>query len=342
MASSAGHGMDVWSSPAWRQLAVSWLDEQLAVAGVRRTREVEQPHLRPWATVLKAQTTGGTVWFKACGPATAFEVGLYRLIDHVAPEHVLSPIATDLTRGWIVLPDGGLSLGDHLTGAELAHAMETAVSSYGHLQRTLAPHVGDLLALGITDMRPASMPGRFEEALQAVGAHIEASGDATDRTTYERVLGLGETVGTWCDELAAAGGLLSLDHNDLHPWNILTTRADGTGRAKFYDWGDSVVAHPFASMLVPLGYMQHHLGVSLDHPRVLRLRDAYLDAFTDLGPHTELVETLQLACRVGKIARALTWDRSLRAQGYDQAGEFASAPLKCLASLLDESYVGGA
>ena len=338
MASSAGHGMDVWSSPAWRQLAVSWLDEQLAVAGVRRTREVEQPHLRPWATVLKAQTTGGTVWFKACGPATAFEVGLYRLIDRVAPEHVLSPIATDLTRAWIVLPDGGLSLGDHLTGAELARAMETAMSSYGHLQRTLAPHVGDLLALGITDMRPASMPGRFEEALQAVGAHI----DATDREIYERVLGLGETVGIWCDELAAAGGLLSLDHNDLHPWNILTTRADGTGRAKFYDWGDSVVAHPFASMLVPLGYMQHHLGVSLDHPRVLRLRDAYLDAFTDLGPRTELVETLQLACRVGKIARALTWDRSLRAQGYDQAGEFASAPLKCLASLLDESYVGGA
>jgi hypothetical protein len=96
-------------------------------------------------------------------------------------------------------------------------------------------------------------------------------------------------------------------------------------------------------MLVPLGYMQNHLGVSLDHPGVLRIRDSYLDAFADLAPHTELVGTLQLACRVGKIARALTWDRALKAQGcYDQAGEFASAPLKCLASLLDESYVGGA
>jgi hypothetical protein len=338
MALSVGHGMDVWSSVAWRQQAVSWLDEQLAAVGGRRTGDVEQPHLRPWATVLKAQTTNGTVWFKACGPATVFEVGLYQLIDRVAPEHALSPIATDLTRGWIMLPDGGPSLGDHLTGTELADAMETAVAAYGRLQRSLARHVADLLALGITDMRPAIMPKRFEEALQAVGARI----GATDRTTYERVFGLGETVGTWCDELAAAGGQPSLDHNDLHPWNILMTRADGTGRVRFYDWGDSVVAHPFASMLVPLGYMQHSLGVSLDHPRILRLRDAYLDAFTDLGPHAELVETLQLACRVGKIARALTWDRSLSAQGYDQAGEFASAPLKCLASLLDESYVGGA
>jgi hypothetical protein len=88
---------------------------------------------------------------------------------------------------------------------------------------------------------------------------------------------------------------------------------------------------------------RNHLGVGLDHPRVLRIRDAYLDAFTDLAPHAELVGTLQLACRVGKIARALTWDRALKAQGYyDHAGEFASAPLKCLASLLDESYADGA
>jgi Phosphotransferase enzyme family len=131
------------------------------------------------------------------------------------------------------------------------------MGAYGHLQRTLTRHVGDLLSLGITDMRPAIMPRRFGEGVQAVGAHIGAGRDA-DRATYERVLGLSETVAAWCDELAAAGGQLSLDHNDLHPWNILTTRADGTGRMKFYDWGDSVIAHPFASMLVPLGYMQNH------------------------------------------------------------------------------------
>jgi phosphotransferase family enzyme len=342
MVSSTGHGMDVWSSAAWRQLAVSWLDEQLSAAGSRRVGDVEQPHLRPWATVLKVPTTSGTVWFKACGPATAFEAGLYQFVGSVAPEQVLSPIATDPARGWIILPDGGPPLGDRIAGAELADAMETAMAGYGHFQRTLARHVDHLLSLGITDMRPAILPTRFEEALQAVGQHISARGDAADRTAYERVLGLGETVVSWCGELAAGGGQHSLDHNDLHPWNILFSRTDGTGAMKFYDWGDSVVAHPFASMLVPLGYMKDHLGVSLDHPRVLRIRDAYLDAFSDLGSHAELVGTLQLACRAGKIARALTWDRSLRAQGYDQAGEFARAPLKCLVSLLDESYVGGA
>lgn len=186
------------------------------------------------------------------------------------------------------------------------------------------------------------MPSRFEEALEAVGARLGTCGNPGDRATFGRVVGLRNTVAAWCEELAAAGGQLSLDHNDLHPWNVLTSTADGTRTVRFYDWGDSVVAHPFASMLVPLGYMRQHLDVSLESPRVLRLRNAYLAAFSDLGPHSERVRTLQLACRVGKIARALTWDRALSTQGYDQAGEFAGAPLKCLASLLDDSYVGGA
>jgi hypothetical protein len=59
-------------------------------------------------------------------------------------------------------------------------------------------------------------------------------------------------------------------------------------------------------MLVPLVFVQRSPGFA-------RARDAYLEVFADLAPHQELVETLALACRVAKIARALTWERALRA-----------------------------
>ena len=79
----------LWSSDAWRQEAVAWLDERLAADGTRRVGEVTQPHLRPWATVLRVPTTRGVVWLKAAGPETAFEVELYGLLERVVPERIL-------------------------------------------------------------------------------------------------------------------------------------------------------------------------------------------------------------------------------------------------------------
>lgn len=337
----AGHGTAVWSSDAWRRGAVAWLDERLAANRLERTGEVTQPHLRPWATVLRAPTTGGTVWLKAAGPETAFEAGLYRLLERVAPERVLTPIAVDPGRGWMVLPDGGPTLGDRLDDVDLVEAMVAVLPQYGQLQRDLGPHVGDLLALGLDDMRAAVMPRRLEEALEAVGRSVDRGGDDADRETLARVAAMAGAFGSWCRRLDGAAVPASIDHNDLHFWNVLVAAdgAGGVGRVRFYDWGDSVVAHPFASMLLGLGMLHLQLGVGPDDPAVTRPRDAYLEVFGDLASPAELVEELELACQVGKVGRALSWHRALRMGGAEEAGEFADAPLRALASLLSDSWI---
>jgi hypothetical protein len=72
-----------------------------------------------------------------------------------------------------------------------------------------------------------------------------------------------------------------------------------------------------------------------------RLRDGYLEVFSDLGPHRELVVTLELACRVGKVARALTWQRAIGALGWDEVDDdWARGPIESMDSLLDASYLG--
>jgi Phosphotransferase enzyme family len=337
---SAGHGTAVWSSPEWRAQALSWLDERLASAGIERRGDVEQPHLRPWATVLKVPTTAGVVWMKAAGPGTAFEAGLYERLAATVPDRVLTPIATDAARGWMVLPDGGPSLGERLTGADLVEPLVVALADYGRMQLDLVPHVDGLLSLGVADMRPAVMGQRFEQALGATRADLE--GRENDRSIHRQVAAMGETVAAWCERLAASSLPSSLDHNDLHPWNIL---GDGSGDVRFYDWGDSVVAHPFAAMLVPLGFVQSLLGVGVDDPRFTDARDAYLDVFGPVAPGEDLEATLELACRVAKIARVLTWDRAVRAardEGQEVDETWRSAPMETLASLLDDSYLGGA
>ena len=329
--SRSAHGVAAWSSEPWRESAVSWLDEQLAGAGIERTGEVEQPRLRPWATLLTAPTTHGPVWLKAASPHTAFEVPLYGLLTRTVPDRVLTPIGADPERGWVLLPDAGPSLGERRSGEARVEGLVAALVQYGRLQRELEPHVAQLLSMGLADMRPAAMPARFYEALEAVEVTSEVPSE---------IAAMNQTVDCWCERLASSPAPASLDHNDLHPWNII----GDPGHPKYYDWGDSVVAHPFAAARLPLLFVQRDLETGFDDPRFLRARDAYLEVFTDLAPRQELVETLELACHVAKIARVLTWDRALRAardQGEPVEDDWLSAPREILASLLDESYLAG-
>jgi Phosphotransferase enzyme family len=286
---------------------VTYLDETRWIdAHVVRTGEVEVTRVRPWAVVRRIPTEGGTVWMKAPRSGTAFEVPLYALLARVVPERVLTPIAIDVERGWLLLPDGGPPLWDH---DDWLDGLVEALVEYGRLQRALAPHAGDMLALGVHDMRPAAMPARFREALAAAGDRPE-------------VAALEPVVGEWCERLAASSLPPSLDHNDLHPGNVLAG-------PRYYDWGDAVIAHPFAVALVPLGLIAHRYGEAA----VARARDAYLAGFGEPG---ELVEALELACRVAKIARALTWVRALEG-AVDP--EWADAPRKTLRRLLHDHYL---
>lgn len=314
---------------------MAWLDDRLAESGIKRTGAVEQPHLRPWATALRAPTTHGPVWLKAAGQGTAFEVGLYEILQDLAPPGVLTPLALDVGRLWVLLPDGGRPLGERVDGTGLVEALASVLPRYGKLQRELEPRVGEILALGVSDMRPARMPERFDAAVEAVRENCDP-----DQATQKALTALREPFTGWCERLEALPGEASLDHNDLHPWNMIVADGDPPGAAHFYDWGDSVVAHPFACMLVPLTWVGSRLSEGFGSPEVQHVRDAYLEAFGDLGEHDELVEALELACNVAKAARALVWHRILSAEGYD--GEHAGAPLETMQALLTGSYLGGA
>ena len=54
----------------------------------------------------------GVCGSRSRAPGPRFEVGLYELLHRIAPAHVLEPLAIDVDRAWIVLPDGGPLLAD--------------------------------------------------------------------------------------------------------------------------------------------------------------------------------------------------------------------------------------
>jgi hypothetical protein len=255
---------------------------------------------------------------KACAPGPDAEVGLYDLLARVTPDAALSPIASDRERGWLLLPDGGPPLDQRFQGDAdtVLAALARVLPRYADMQRTLASHADAIVALGVPDMRPATMPVRFPEAVAVSRPYVERAGTMDAREQLDRIEALEGEFAERCARLAASPVPASLDYNDLHPGNILPGPDNHLDRVRFYDWGDSVVSHPFASLLVVLQVAALAYRARPDDPRAVRIRDAYLEVFTDLAPLVELVDILEDACRVATVARALIWARATGATAH--------------------------
>jgi hypothetical protein len=110
----------------------------------------------------------------------------------------------------------------------------------------------------------------------------------------------------------------TLQHDDLHSNNICWAgEVDDLSSVRIIDWGDASVGHPFGTMLATLNSIAFHAGVlnddgRIDDPHVLRIRDAYLEPFTDLGSRKELLRWVTLARSTGCVARAIAWESALR------------------------------
>ena len=80
---------------------------------------------------------------------------------------------------------------------------------------------------------------------------------------------------------------------------------------RVFDWGDAVVGQPFGTLLVTLRVVAHWTGLPNGAPELLRLRDAYLEPWTDGWDRATLVEACRLALRVGGVLRSDCYRRAL-------------------------------
>jgi hypothetical protein len=301
--------------------ATQWVDGCLAAAGLRRTGDLELHRERAWATVHRAPIHGGAVWLKVTTPATAAEVRLYAVLVEVVPEFVLLPLGTDPDRGWLLLPDAGVSLAERAGDDDAARVagLAGALRTYATVQQRLALHIDQVLGAGVPDMRPAALPQRFAEALDAVVPWVRARGTADQRSTLTRLRHFTAEYTQLCADLTARSPLVSIDHNDLHAGNVIGTEA----RPRCYDWGDSVVGHPYASLLTPTATVPDGVAGAL--------RRAYLEEWPEDAARS--ATTAALACRLGCVTKALTWHRALSPHSFDH--ELAFAPFYYLTQLLD-------
>jgi hypothetical protein len=84
-----------------------------------------------------------------------------------------------------------------------------------------------------------------------------------------------------------------------------------------FDWGDACLTHPFLTLRVTLGFIAYRAGIPVTDPAIIRLRDAYLEPWSDLAPASALREAAELGRVLGAATRALCWYRVVTLVGGD-------------------------
>jgi len=312
------------TAPEWRAEAETWIADRLAAANVAVTGAIEQRRVRPWSTQLVVPTDAGTVWFKANCWAQAFEPALQALLARLAPDEVDEPLAVDMERGWMLTRDRGATLGDSREPglSEWQHVLREAAS----LQRLVAPDARDVLAAGVPDCSPATVPARFDLMLERLRDRPDDDSAHLTADVVERLESAGPSVHDAARVLADGPLPVTLQHGDLHPWNVF----DLDGRLRIFDFGDAQWAHPLESLPLPWAVTKD--DASLPWQELLA---AYREPWSDLLTIDEVSELLTAAVVTQPVNRSFDWWEALAESTEEEWEEWGEAPARHLAHVVE-------
>lgn len=296
-----------WTRLGWFEQASVWIHAELERRGITARGAIEQPHSRPWSTVLRVPTSEGDIYFKAITPMNPHEPALLEVLGSWRPALVPELLVVDRWRGWLLMRDAGKMLRNTIRPEQDISPWLPLLPVYVELQIEMAERLPELLALGLPDRRLPVLPDLYEPLLADVDVlRIDRPLGLTSEQ-YRRLLALSPRVAELCEELATHDIPETLNHGDLNDGNVLL----GGGGPVFLDWGDACVSHPFYSLRTVLVSAEISLGLEENFPELLPLRDAYLEPWTRYEPREELIRALDVASRLASINGALTWHRLL-------------------------------
>jgi len=322
----------LWQQPAWQAEAKAWIRSMLSKNNLQLASGIEQPHIRPWSTVLTVPTKDGLLYFKASASVFAHETALTDYLSRYRPEIIPELLAVDLKRHWMLMRDAGTPLRQFIRAEKTVARWKDVLPLYVDLQKEMAERTTHLLALGVMDRRLAKLPEMFENLIADESAMLL---DQEESLTSEEFSRLKKSVPDFvrmCEKLASYRISETIHHDDFHDANIFVQ----DGKIIFTDWGESAVTHPFFTLVVMMRGIDNSIGMDFS-PESEQVRDTYLGYWTSYASMEELRSIVKLAQSIGYVNRALTWKLSLDNMPEELKPEYAIAIPSYLKDFINES-----
>ena len=233
------------------------------------TGEVVQRRIRPWSTQLVVPSDQGTVWFKANCPSSAYEPAVHLALSELEPDEVEPPLAIDADRGWMMTADRGRPWATATT--RRSEEWQAVVELAARVQRQVADHGAALVAAGLPDCSPATVPARYAwlvEQLAALPADHPSHLPADEADSLRARRAWSTTPWRRCSRRRCRRACSTVT---CTRGNVFVV----DGSMRFFDFGDAQWAHVLEVLAVPYGYstrVTHHPWPAL------------LDAYARCGP----------------------------------------------------------
>ncbi|MFL5586327.1 MAG: phosphotransferase family protein [Ktedonobacteraceae bacterium] len=285
-----------WERRGWFRQAASWIQTRLEQAGRTATGPVEQIRIWGISCILRVPTTEGTLYFKS-GPVPvagtretfpfffANEAALIKGLAAMYPEYMPSPLAIEVTEGWMLLED----VGQVLRTQPVLDLWEEALLVFCRVQQASIGQREALLRMGCLD-----------RSLEKLAEHIDTFMSDTEALSYldaaevEQLRTYTPRLKALCQQLASYNLPSTLVHGDLHSGNV----AFQHGKPIFFDWADGCVSHPFLDAVTFWGGTSVFADATAARTR---LRTAYLAQWLAYAPMERLIEAAQVAEILGSL-----------------------------------------
>lgn len=297
----------------------NWTAEIIRSQGFELTGRFRQYNASPSFSLIRFETSGPAVWFKAVGEPNQQEFPITVKLAELFPMFLPEILSTQPEwNGWLSQEAAGTSPGD---AKEIA-LWESAARDLARLQLESIPGTQPIFDLGAHDLRPdaltASVDSFFDLVAQLMEEQTKIPPPALSRQELSLLkLRIQDSL-TLLEELRIPN---TLGHLDLNPRNIIV-RAD---RSVFVDWADAYVGHPFFSFQYLLEHFRRADVASAELES--RLMEAYKEPWQKLLPAELVAEALTLAPLAAVFAYAVgtgAWRDQQRLRDQNLAGYFRS------------------
>ena len=280
----------------WFEEVCEWVEQAISSRALHLTGRFRQMNASLEFSLIRFETTGHGVWFKAVGEQNKREFAITLHLTQFFPEYAPAVLASRADwSAWLSREIEGSSLAEALDLSQWKHAAE----SLAKLQIQSIETCDRLLHAGAHDLRLETLLSDVAPFMDLATTLMEEQSKTPPPILSSADLKVVE----WriCDALSRLSQLDipdTLGNVDLNPRNVFGS----TNGCTFLDWAEAIVGHPFFSFQYLLEHFRHS-GIA-DAQSEADLTSSYLAPWRRITSSETLSEAVALVPLVAPFAYA--------------------------------------